>query len=89
MKLLVIGTSYETGCGFVQTYEGDDFKQLLSTIAQNHSYNQFDEEWFETKADTATFESMLEELDYDNGDGADYILTIIEVEGELIYHNFD
>jgi len=83
MKVLVSFDGYFKESG-VREYEGEPL-EVMKKIASNHSYGQFDDLWFEEEGfnkDTITLEKMLEEIASTNGDGCDYITSIIEVTGE-------
>lgn len=61
--------------GGVRVYEGEP-NEVMKQIASNHSYNQFDDD------ESPTVTEMIEMLKSTNGDGCDYITSIVEIKGE-------
>lgn len=81
IKLIVTAVRY-TRYGdpykdIVKVYEGDNSLELFRQIAQAHGYPPDDEH---TRAS-----QVLEKLTEENGDGCDYILSIIDGKGNILF----
>ena len=78
MKILVTGSAYDGG-NINRTYEGDDLKQILREISDNHSYGQFDDD---EEYEELTVKEIIKDISERNGDGCDYI-NVSAVEGKV------
>jgi hypothetical protein len=66
----------------VKTYTADSTKEALIEIINYHGY-PLDQE--DVEEDYSTVEKLLKFLESQNGDGCDYVLSIISDNGTLIF----
>jgi hypothetical protein len=85
MKVIVSGDKYMGNGSFVKIYEGE-LRDILVQIAHHHSYSQFDTETLADhglKVEFMQTDDMLEEINMVNGDGCDYIVSMLVVTGDV------
>jgi hypothetical protein len=86
IKLYISIVSYLGDRGFLHTYKGTNLKSILYQIMDNHSYGQPRDKFDKIiLLQNITVKEICEEIDKNNGDGCDFIVSIISSKGKLIY----
>jgi len=66
------------------TFTGENMKEILMRISNEHSY-PIEEDDFDEHPGGLTEKMLLVRLDDFNADGCDYIISIIDDHGNIIY----
>lgn len=81
IKLIVTAVSYtrfiDPYKDVVKVYEGESELDLFKQIAQTHGYPPYDEHTLVSQ--------VLAKIAEENGDGCDYILSIIDGNGNIVF----
>jgi hypothetical protein len=88
VKMIVTFISYTRACAEefhgVKIHEGDSINEVLAKILDIHCYGVPTDE--NDKPIRMTTEEMLEKLNDENGDGCDYVMSIIDGNtGQMLY----